>query len=157
MSLPLFHVNAFTDKPFRGNPAAVCRLANWLDDDGLRAVAAENNLSETAFFVPEGDHYQLRWFTPKCEVNLCGHATLASAFVLLAILEPSCQVVRFATRSGMLTVQREGDLLSMDFPALPPWACPEPPAELIIGLGRGWACDHQLKSCADPARLVADR
>jgi len=137
MSLPLFHVNAFTDKPFRGNPAAVCRLANWLDDDGLRAVAAENNLSETAFFVPEGDHYQLRWFTPKCEVNLCGHATLASAFVLLTILEPSCEVVRFATRSGMLTVQREGDLLSMDFPALPPWACPEPPAELIIGLGHG--------------------
>jgi PhzF family phenazine biosynthesis protein len=137
MSLPLFHVNAFTDGPFRGNPAAVCPLASWLDDDRLLAVAAENNLSETAYFVREGDHYRLRWFTPKCEVNLCGHATLASAFVLLTILEPSCDVVRFATRSGMLTVQREAELLSMDFPSLPPWACTEPPADLVDGLGHG--------------------
>lgn len=136
MSLPIFHVNAFSDKPFRGNPAAVCPLATWLDDGWLLAVAAENNLSETAYFVPEGDHYRLRWFTPKCEVNLCGHATLATALVLLTILEPQRDLVRFATRSGMLMVQREGDALSMDFPALPPWTCAKPPAELGNGLGR---------------------
>jgi PhzF family phenazine biosynthesis protein len=136
MSLPLFHVNAFTDKPFRGNPAAVCPLATWLDDDRLLAVAAENNLSETAYLVSESDHYRLRWFTPKCEVNLCGHATLATAFVLLTILEPQRDIVRFSTRSGMLTVQRDGDVLSMDFPALPPWTCSKPPAMLEDGLGR---------------------
>jgi predicted PhzF superfamily epimerase YddE/YHI9 len=136
MSLSLFHVNAFTDSPFRGNPAAVCPLASWLDDDRLRAVAAENNLSETAYFVPESDHYRLRWFTPKCEVNLCGHATLATGFVLLTILEPQRDIVRFSTRSGMLTMQRDRDLLSMDFPALPPWTCANPPAALEDGLGR---------------------
>ncbi|MBZ5679815.1 MAG: PhzF family phenazine biosynthesis protein [Acidobacteriia bacterium] len=135
MSLPIFHVNAFTDKPFRGNPAAVCPLTAWLDDHELQAVAAENNLSETAYFVRESDHYRLRWFTPKCEVNLCGHATLASAFVLLTILEPESHGVRFATRSGILAVQRDGGQLSMDFPALPPWTCGKPPAELKSGLG----------------------
>src|SRR5690349_8106430 len=115
MPLPLFHVDAFTGKPFKGNPAAVCPLEAWLDDEILRAVAAENNLSETAYFVQEGDNYRLRWFTPRCEVNLCGHATLASAFVLLTILEPRRESVRFATRSGMLSVRREDDLLCMDF------------------------------------------
>jgi PhzF family phenazine biosynthesis protein len=85
--------------------------------------------------VPESDHYRLRWFTPKCEVNLCGHATLATAFVLLTILEPQRDIVRFATRSGMLTIQREGDRLSMDFPALPPWTCAKPPVELGKGFG----------------------
>jgi PhzF family phenazine biosynthesis protein len=135
MSLPLFHVDAFTGKPFKGNPAAVCPLEAWLDDEVLRAVAAENNLSETAYFVREGDDYRLRWFTPRCEVSLCGHATLASAFVLLTIIEPQRESVSFATRSGMLSVRREGHLLCMDFPALPPWACPDPPAELIAGLG----------------------
>jgi PhzF family phenazine biosynthesis protein len=136
MPLDLFHVDAFTDQPFKGNPAAVCPLAAWLDDDLLRAVAAENNLSETAFFVPEEDHFRLRWFTPKCEVTLCGHATLASAFVLLTLFEPQRDMVRFATRSGMLTVSRTGDMLAMDFPSLAPWPCPNPPAELIGGLGR---------------------
>jgi PhzF family phenazine biosynthesis protein len=135
MSLPIFHVDAFTDQPFKGNPAAVCPLKAWLDDKLLLAVAAENNLSETAFFVPEGEQFRLRWFTPWCEVNLCGHATLASAFVLLTILEPQREVVSFATRSGILTVRPEQDLLSMNFPALPPWNCPSPPPELIEGLG----------------------
>ena len=137
MSLPLFHVDAFTAKPFAGNPAAVCPLAGWLDDGLLQAVAAENNLSETAYFVPRGGHYELRWFTPRCEVKLCGHATLASAFVVLQILEPERDSVRFETRSsGALTVTRDGDLLAMDFPALAPWTCPDPPAALIEGLGR---------------------
>jgi predicted PhzF superfamily epimerase YddE/YHI9 len=136
MPLPVFHVDAFTAQRFRGNPAAVCPLTGWLDDGALRAVAAENNLSETAFFVPRGDDYDLRWFTPRCEVKLCGHATLASAFVVLQILETSRDLVRFRTRSsGVLTVCRDGDLLAMDFPLLAPWACPNPPAALIEGLG----------------------
>jgi len=135
MSLPLFQVDAFTDEPFKGNPAAVCPLKAWLDDKLLLAVAAENNLSETAFFVPEGEQFRLRWFTPRSEVNLCGHATLASAFVLLTILEPQREFVSFVTRSGILTVRREQNLFSMNFPALPSWPCPSPPLELIEGLG----------------------
>ncbi len=109
----------------------------WLDDGLLQLVAAENNLSETAYFVPRDDYYELRWFTPRCEVKLCGHATLASAYVIMQILAPKCNSVRFKTRlSGDLTVAREGDLLAMDFPALAPWACPAPPAALIEGLGK---------------------
>jgi predicted PhzF superfamily epimerase YddE/YHI9 len=137
MSLSVFHVDAFAAKPFAGNPAAVCPLARWLDDDWLRAVAAENNLSETAYFVPRGDHHELRWFTPRCEVKLCGHATLASALVVLQVLETERDSVRFETRfSGALTVFRDGDLLAMDFPALTPWTCAVPPAALISGLGK---------------------
>jgi predicted PhzF superfamily epimerase YddE/YHI9 len=137
MSLPVFHVDAFTSKPFAGNPAAICPLAAWLDDGLLQAVAAENNLSETAFFVSRGDHYELRWFTPRCEAKLCGHATLASAYVLLQILETRRDSVCFKTRfSGALTVSRDGDLLAMDFPALAPWACAAPPAALLEGLGK---------------------
>jgi PhzF family phenazine biosynthesis protein len=136
MPVALFQVDAFAAKPFAGNPAAVCPLNRWLDDDRLLQVAAENNLSETAFFVAKDGHYDLRWFTPRSEVKLCGHATLASAFVLLNILEPGRDSVRFETRhSGALTVSRSRDLLSMDFPALPPWACANPPAALVEGLG----------------------
>jgi PhzF family phenazine biosynthesis protein len=146
MSLPVFHVDAFTRKPFGGNPAAVCPLTAWLDDGLLQAVAAENNLSETAFFVPAGDHSELRWFTPRCEVKLCGHATLASAFVLLQILETKRNSVRFETRSsGTLTVSRDGDLLAMDFPALVPWSCAAPPAALIEGLGKPPAAVVQIE------------
>ena len=136
MSLPVFHVDAFTASRFAGNPAAVCPLVEWLDDDLLRAVAAENNLSETAYFVPHGDHYELRWFTPRCEVKLCGHATLASAFVLLQVLAYKRETVRFETRfSGALTVCSDGEWLAMDFPALVPWPCANPPAAMIEGLG----------------------
>jgi predicted PhzF superfamily epimerase YddE/YHI9 len=137
MPLPVFHVDAFTAKLFAGNPAAVCPLANWLDDGLLQAVATENNLSETAFFVPSADGYELRWFTPRCEVKLCGHATLASAFVLFQILEIKRDSVRFQTRSsGVLTVFQDDELLAMDFPVLAPWACPDPPAILTEGLGK---------------------
>lgn len=134
MRIPLYHVDAFTAKVFHGNPAAVCPLPKWLEDEQMRTIAAENNLSETAFLVAEGGHYALRWFTPRCEVNLCGHATLASGFVILTLLEPAKTSVRFETRSGPLCVQRDGDLFSMDFPALPPWICASAPAELLQGL-----------------------
>lgn len=136
MPVARFHVDAFAARPFEGNPAAVCLLNRWLDDDRLLQVAAENNLSETAFFVPRNGHYELRWFTPRSEVKLCGHATLASAFVVLNILDPGRDSVRSETReSGPLTVSRSGNLLSMDFPTLAPWTCSTPPAALIEGLG----------------------
>ena len=138
MRIPLFHLNAFTNRPFSGNPAAVCPLQEWLDDGWLQKVAAENNLSETAFFVPGRDHYDLRWFTPTCEVGLCGHATLASAYVLLKLLQPGLDEIRFETRlSGALTVRQDGDIFSMDFPAMVGKTCANPPEALIQGLGPG--------------------
>ena len=138
MNLPLYQVDAFSDRPFAGNPAAVCPLNGWLDDKFLRKVAAENNLSETAFFVPRGTHYDLRWFTPTCEVELCGHATLASAYVVLNVLNPGLETVRFDTRhSGTLTVSKDGDLFSMDLPAMFPRVCPHPPDELLQSIGTG--------------------
>jgi PhzF family phenazine biosynthesis protein len=146
MALPVFHVDAFTTTAFAGNPAAVCPLADWLDDGLLREVAAENNLSETAYFVPRGDRYELRWFTPRCEVKLCGHATLASAFVLMTILEPGRESIPFETRfSGPLTVRRDGALLAMDFPALEPWVCTAPPATLHEALGKDPAAVMQVE------------
>jgi len=143
MRIPLFHVDAFTDRPFSGNPAAVCPLQAWLDDGLLLKVAAENNLSETAFFVPRDGlpgrgHYDLRWFTPRCEVNLCGHATLASAYVVLNLLHPGIESVRFETRfSGTLAVRKDGEMFSMDFPAMFAQPCPNQPDTLIRGLGPG--------------------
>ena len=136
MRLPIYQVDAFADRVFRGNPAAVCPLETWLPDATLQGIAAENNLSETAFFVSRQGHYELRWFTPRCEVKLCGHATLASGFVVLNILHPGRNSVRFETRhSGALTVSRDRDLLSMDFPAIPPRECPNPPQNLFRALG----------------------
>src|SRR5262245_52945582 len=119
MKLPLFQIDAFTSERFRGNPAAVCPLEQWLPDATMQAIAAENNLSETAFFVPEGERFALRWFTPTVEVDLCGHATLASASVVFDILRPESRAVAFVTKSGVLTVTRDGDRLSMDFPSRP--------------------------------------
>lgn len=137
MPIAIFHVDAFTANPFAGNPAAVCPLVEWLDDKVLLSVAAENNLSETAYFVPRGNHYELRWFTPRCEVKLCGHATLASGFVLMQVLAPGLKSVRFETRySGALTVSRDSNLFAMDFPSLTPWPCAAPPAALTDGLGK---------------------
>lgn len=112
-------VDAFTDKPFSGNPAAVCVLPAWPDDGWMRAMAMENNLSETAFLVPDKDDFRLRWFTPETEVGLCGHATLASAFVVLNFLEKTGEKVEFITGEGVLPVRREGDLYAMDFPHIP--------------------------------------
>ncbi len=121
MDIPLYQVDAFTARPFGGNPAAVCPLERWLDDATMQSIATENNLSETAFFVPRGDEFELRWFTPVAEIDLAGHPTLATAYVILEILEPRRERVRFETRrSGALTVTRRGDKLAMDFPARPP-------------------------------------
>jgi PhzF family phenazine biosynthesis protein len=134
--IPFYQVDAFTSRAFGGNPAAVCPLRAWLPDEVMQAIAAENNLSETAFFAPDasGEGFDLRWFTPVAEVDLCGHATLASAFVLMTELEPARTSVTFATRSGKLPVVREGQLLSMNFPARPPRAI-APPAGFIEALG----------------------
>ena len=134
MTIPVFQVDAFSSRPFAGNPAAICPLETWLPDDVMQSIAAENNLAETAFFVREGDAYRLRWFTPKVEVDLCGHATLASAFILFSRLTPAEQSVRFLTLSGELVVRRDGELLSMDFPSRPPAPCAVDP-RLIEALG----------------------
>jgi PhzF family phenazine biosynthesis protein len=136
MSIPIYHVDAFTNRVFHGNPAGVCPLDRWLDDAAMQAIAAENNLSETAFFVRRGNDYDLRWFTPATEVDLCGHATLASAHVLFTRLDRAATSVTFHTRSGPLTVTRDGDRLVMDFPSRPPAPCPIP-AGLVDGLGGG--------------------
>jgi PhzF family phenazine biosynthesis protein len=121
-TLPLYQVDAFTDRPFAGNPAAVCPLVESIPDALMQDIAAENNLSETAFFLtaPRDGARHLRWFTPTVEVDLCGHATLASAFVLLTELEPGRNEVTFRTRSGLLPVRRRGEELVLDFPALVP-------------------------------------
>lgn len=120
MELDLYQVDAFAEGVFSGNPAAVMPLYEWLSDELMQRIAMENNLPETAFFVRKGEYFELRWFTPEIEIDLCGHATLASAHVLYEYLDYSDPVVVFETRSGRLFVDREGGLYSMDFPA---WPC----------------------------------
>ncbi len=133
MRIPLYQVDAFTNKLFHGNPAAVCPLEQWPDDATMQQLAAENNLSETAFFVKNGDRYDLRWFTPEVEVDLCGHATLASGFVVFQYLDKSLESVEFSTKSGILKVEKDGDYLCLDFPSRPPSEC-EAPGELLDAL-----------------------
>jgi PhzF family phenazine biosynthesis protein len=132
--LQLFQVDAFTDNTFHGNPAAVCPLENWLDDATMQAIAQENHLAETAFFVPSDHGFHIRWFTPNLEVPLCGHATLASAFVIFTELDPGRISVRFNSKSGPLQVMRNGSLLTMDFPAFHLTPCLRPPSGLLKGL-----------------------
>ena len=126
MPLPLFHVDAFTDRPFAGNPAAVCLLPVWKEDRWLQAVAREMNLSETAFLVKQPDHFDLRWFTPTVEVDLCGHATLASAHILWQQGQASGDEICFSTRSGILKAIRHGDDIELDFPVKPEEATAAP-------------------------------
>ncbi len=145
MRFRIFQVDAFADRPLRGNPAAVCPLEAWPDDDLLQAVAAENSLSETAFLVRDEGRYGLRWFTPEAEVDLCGHATLAAGFVVLRLMEGHREEVVFGTASGELAVRRDGELLTMDFPAVPPEPAAEPPAGLVEGLGRPPGEAHRAK------------
>ncbi|MFN3419703.1 MAG: PhzF family phenazine biosynthesis protein [Pyrinomonadaceae bacterium] len=135
MELQIFQVDAFSDRQFRGNPAAVVPLDFWLDEETMLAIAAENNLAETAFFVPKEEDFHLRWFTPECEIDLCGHATLATAFVLFNYLGYKRDSIRFLTKSGELFVTRAGDLLTLDFPSRPPVES-EPLPGLLEAIGR---------------------
>ncbi len=133
--IKLYQIDAFASCVFSGNPAAVCPLESWPEDDLMQAIAQENNLSETAFFVPERGEYRIRWFTPVAEVDLCGHATLASGFVVFNYINPSRSSVSFESRSGILTVKKQNDLLLMDFPSQPPDPC-EAPTGLVESLGK---------------------
>ncbi len=159
-TIPLYQVDAFTDRPFGGNPAAVCPLDAWLPDAMMQDIAAENNLSETAFFVRRDDAFDLRWFTPAVEIDLCGHATLAAAFVLMTRLEPGRTDATFHSRSGPLRVSRDGDLFTLDFPARPPVAIAEP-GELAAALGAApcavlKARDvYAVLDCAETVRRLA--
>jgi PhzF family phenazine biosynthesis protein len=136
MRIPLYQVDAFASRVFAGNPAAVCPLSEWLPETTMQAIAAENNLAETAFFVPQGNGFLLRWFTPTVEVDLCGHATLASGYVVLQRVAPERRSVRFDTlKAGPLEVTRDGDLLVMDFPAWPPEPQDADP-RILAALGR---------------------
>ncbi len=132
--IPLYQVDAFAGEVFRGNPAAVCPLDDWLPDALLQAIAAENNLSETAYFIPRNGEFALRWFTPKAEVDLCGHATLASAYVIANYLEPGRQRIRFESRSGPLEVRRDDETFTLDFPVIE-MAPREPDEEVAAALG----------------------
>ncbi len=138
MTLPIYQVDAFADKLFGGNPAAVVPLQEWLSDTLMQQIALENNLSETVFFVPsanEGHDYDIRWFTPEVEINLCGHATLASAFVLFTQLGFTKEKLHFHSKSGLLSVHRQGDLFLMDFPSWKPEPVQSYPATLSEALG----------------------
>ena len=117
MNLQIYQVDAFTTEPFHGNPAAIVPLESWLSTETMQNIALENNLAETAFFVREGDGYGLRWFTPTIEMDLCGHATLASAFVIFDILGSTEKILKFQTKSGLLTVEKDGDRFVLDFPS----------------------------------------
>jgi PhzF family phenazine biosynthesis protein len=163
--IPLYQVDAFTSRPFAGNPAAVCPLEAWLPDPLMQAIAAENNLSETAFFVPSAraadtSTFDLRWFTPTNEIDLCGHATLASAFVVMTELDRRCMRVAFQTRSGLLTVARGGeDLLEMDFPSRPAGAAAHGSPALAAALGATPASElvgHSLVGVFDDAATVRE-
>lgn len=126
MDIRFYHIDAFAGQVFAGNPAGVCLLDAWIEDPILQSIAAENSVPETAFLVQAGDHYELRWFTPMVEIDLCGHGTLASAFAVFEYVNPEARQVVFQTKSGRLTVERQGDLLMMDFPTRRPKPCPPP-------------------------------
>jgi PhzF family phenazine biosynthesis protein len=144
-SLPIYQIDAFSQQPFAGNPAAVVPLQQWLPDEVMQNIATENNLAETVFFVPEGAGFYIRWFTPVREVKLCGHATLAAAYVLFEYLGYSEPEIRFQSLSGLLTVQQDNQRLTLNFPAQPPERqdCPE---ALVLGLGLQKSPTHCLSN-----------
>jgi PhzF family phenazine biosynthesis protein len=134
-TITIYQADAFTDTLFGGNPAAICPLQEWLPDELMQSIAAENNLAETAFFVPKGHEFELRWFTPEVEIDLCGHATLASAHILFTQLGYQADRINFHTlKAGILTVSRDADLYTLDFPSSPPASC-DIPAGLLEALG----------------------
>lgn len=136
MNIPIYQADAFTDTLFGGNPAAICPLQEWLPDAIMQKIAAENNLAETAFFVKTEKGYLLRWFTPELEIDLCGHATLASAHILFTELGYSEPAIHFETlKAGVLTVTRDGDKYTLDFPSRPPQPVTVLPMDLIHALG----------------------
>jgi PhzF family phenazine biosynthesis protein len=135
MSLTLYQVDAFTDRLFGGNPAAVIPLQNWLDAEMMQKIAMENNLSETVFFVKDEDVYHIRWFTPEYEIDLCGHATLASVYVIKNFLEPHIREIHFTTeKAGVLKALCDDGIFTLDFPSRMPEAC-EVPKQLLPSLG----------------------
>jgi PhzF family phenazine biosynthesis protein len=133
MKIPIYQIDAFTDERFRGNPAAVCILQEWLPDETMQKIAAENNLAETAFVVSKKNSFELRWFTPKTEVDLCGHATLATAYAFKEHLDYQHDEIDFKTKSGILKIIFGGDFISMIFPRRPPEIC-KAPEELLRGI-----------------------
>jgi len=135
LKIPFYQIDAFTNEQFKGNPAGVCPLEEWIEDELMQNIAAENNLSETAFFVKKGNDYELRWFTPKGEIDLCGHATLATAYVIFNYLHEDLNKIRFSTKSGILEVTRKDNLLTMIFPSRKGEKCSVPEA-LVKGLGK---------------------
>jgi len=138
MKLPIYQIDAFTEKRFGGNPAAVIPLAQWIDEALMQSIAAENNLAETVFFVPSqnaASDFDIRWFTPETEINLCGHATLASAYVLFEILGYHKPVIRFGSHSGILLIQKENGMIAMDFPSWKPMRMEDEKPELAMVLG----------------------
>ncbi|MHA1600645.1 MAG: PhzF family phenazine biosynthesis protein [Alphaproteobacteria bacterium] len=157
MEIPIYQVDAFASEVFAGNPAAVCPLEAWLPDDVMQAIALENNLSETAFFVRRGDAFDLRWFTPTVEADMCGHATLGSAFVILNYLEPERREARFHTRSGELIVTRDGNSYCLDLPAQPPERA-EDSADVAAALGAEptelWRSMYMMAVFADEAQIA---
>ncbi len=134
MKIRLYQIDAFTDRVFGGNPAAVCPLDHWIPDALMQQIAMENNLAETAFFVRDHDRFDIRWFTPEIEVDLCGHATLATAFVIFNLEHFSNPVIQFGSRSGVLRVLKNGDFLTLDFPADKPVRSLAP-QDLLAGMG----------------------
>jgi PhzF family phenazine biosynthesis protein len=136
MKIPIYQVDAFTDKIFGGNPAAVCPLEKWIPAAAMQAIAMENNLSETAFFVRKGRVFKIRWFTPAIEVDLCGHATLASAHVIFKHLGYAEPQIAFLSKSGELKASLKKDLIYLDFPAYDLSPVGSPPAALLKGLGK---------------------
>ena len=156
--LPIYQVDAFASEVFAGNPAAVCPLEAWLPDQVMQAIAMENNLSETAFIVRRGEDYDLRWFTPAVEVDLCGHATLGSAYVVAHHLEPGRDRIVFHSRSGPLTVTRDGALFTLDFPAQPPERLEDhAPVEDALGAAveELWRADKTMAVLTDEAAVLA--
>lgn len=135
MIISIYQIDAFTKEQFKGNPAAVCPLKKWISDDLMEKIAEENNLSETAFFVRKNDEYELRWFTPKGEIDLCGHATLATAYVIFTYMNKDANKISFNTKSGVLEVYREKNLLTMIFPTRRGERCTAPNL-LIKALGK---------------------
>lgn len=136
MNLTIYQVDAFTNEVFKGNPAAICPLESWISAEVMQKIALENNLAETAFFVKNADVYEIRWFTPTFEIDLCGHATLASAFVIFEVLKAEENLVKFHShKSGELSVEKQGDRLVLDFPSRPV-APVEVPEGLVEAIGK---------------------